>query len=123
MGCGTGSNYRYLGTKLGLRPRWLCVDHDRDVDSRGGLGQRRQGRDVDAARSGYDRLTMPKCLIWGEQDHPFPLAQAARLVEMLPSPVYLEPVPSAAMLVHEEQPGAWLAIVRDFLTSSPARGI
>jgi SAM-dependent methyltransferase len=30
LGCGTGSNYRYLRDKLAGRPRWLCVDHDEE---------------------------------------------------------------------------------------------
>jgi SAM-dependent methyltransferase len=28
LGCGTGSNFRYLAPKVGRRARWLCVDHD-----------------------------------------------------------------------------------------------
>lgn len=72
-------------------------------------------RDSDAALSGYDRLTMPKCLIWGEENQVFPLAQGKRLLEMLPDPVALEPVARAGLLVHEERPEAWIQIVRKFL--------
>lgn len=28
LGCGTGSNFRYLDAKLGGRAHWRCVDHD-----------------------------------------------------------------------------------------------
>jgi SAM-dependent methyltransferase len=28
LGCGTGSNLRYLAPRLGPRQRWLCLDHD-----------------------------------------------------------------------------------------------
>jgi hypothetical protein len=28
LGCGTGSNYRYLSDKLGGAQQWLCLDHD-----------------------------------------------------------------------------------------------
>lgn len=28
LGCGTGSNLRYLSSKLGTGQRWLCIDHD-----------------------------------------------------------------------------------------------
>ncbi len=80
-------------------------------------------RDVDAARSGYDRLTMPKCLIRGEDDNAMPPKQAARLVAMLPEPTHYELVPRAGLLVHEEQPRAWLRIVRDFLASPPAQRV
>ena len=29
LGCGTGSNLRYLAPRIGGAQRWLCVDHDR----------------------------------------------------------------------------------------------
>jgi len=28
LGCGTGSNLRYIGARLPGRQRWICVDHD-----------------------------------------------------------------------------------------------
>lgn len=74
--------------------------------------------DVDRLRPRYERLTMPKCLIWGEQDRFFPLAQGRRLFEMLPGPKRFETVAGAGLFVHEEQPEAWLRIVRSFLAEA-----
>ena len=31
LGCGTGSNVRYLSPKLGAGQRWICLDHDPEV--------------------------------------------------------------------------------------------
>jgi SAM-dependent methyltransferase len=40
LGCGTGSNYRYLGRRLAGPPRWLCLDHDPEmlVRAKGSVG-------------------------------------------------------------------------------------
>ncbi len=73
--------------------------------------------EVDAVGQRYDALRMPKCLIWGEQDRFFPLAQGRRLAGMLPEPTRFESVPGAGLFVHEEQPDAWVRIVRSFLAS------
>jgi pimeloyl-ACP methyl ester carboxylesterase len=78
--------------------------------------------DVDRLRSRYERLTMPKCLIWGERDRFFPLAQGRRLLEMLPGPKRFETVAGTGLFVHEEQPEAWLHVVRSFLAEGAGRG-
>jgi SAM-dependent methyltransferase len=31
LGCGTGSNFRYLAPRLGRGQNWLCVDHDAEL--------------------------------------------------------------------------------------------
>jgi hypothetical protein len=31
LGCGTGSNYRYLNPKLSAGQRWLCIDNEQEV--------------------------------------------------------------------------------------------
>jgi pimeloyl-ACP methyl ester carboxylesterase len=77
--------------------------------------------DVDRLRGGYDRLTMPKCLIWGERDRFFPLAQGQRLFDMLPGPKRFETVAGAGLFVHEERPEEWLRIVRSFLAEGAGR--
>ncbi|HME74066.1 MAG TPA: alpha/beta hydrolase [Myxococcota bacterium] len=74
--------------------------------------------EVDEAGALYGRLTMPKCVIWGEDDRFFPLAQGRRLAGMLPEPTRFEVIPRAGLLVHEERPEAWLRTVRDFLTAA-----
>jgi SAM-dependent methyltransferase len=38
LGCGTGSNFRYLAPRLAAEQRWLCVDNDRSLLDR--LGER-----------------------------------------------------------------------------------
>lgn len=72
-------------------------------------------RDVDAARAGYERLTMPKLLIWGELDQVFPIAEGRRLAQQLPGSTRFETVAEAGLFVHEEAPGAWTKLVRSFL--------
>lgn len=74
--------------------------------------------EVDEARASYDRLRMPKLLIWGEGDRIFPVGEGRRLHEMLPDPKQLVLVPGAGLFVHEEQPAAWLRAVRGFLEAA-----
>jgi len=74
--------------------------------------------EVDEAGTLYGRLNMPKCVIWGEKDRFFPLAQGRRLAGMLPEPKRFQMIPRAGLLVHEERPEAWLQTVRDFLTTA-----
>jgi len=74
--------------------------------------------DVDAARAGYDRLTMPKLLIWGEGDRVFPIAEGRRLAEQLPGPTRFETVTEAGLFVPEEAPGAWTTRVGPFLQAA-----
>lgn len=73
--------------------------------------------EVDAARAGYEKLSMPKLVLWGERDRFFPLAEGRRLAGMLPDPVRFEAIPGAGLFVHEERPEAWLATVRAFLSA------
>ncbi len=74
--------------------------------------------EVDAVGERYHRLRMPKCLIWGEKDRFFPVAEGRKLAQMLPEPTRFELVPDAGLFVHEERPGEWVRIVRSFLASS-----
>lgn len=34
LGCGTGSNLRYLSSKLGVGQHWRCIDHDQNLLAR-----------------------------------------------------------------------------------------
>lgn len=76
--------------------------------------------DVDSARARYDRLAMPKLVIWGERDRIFPLRVGRRLAEMLPDPKRFTAIADAGLFVHEEQPGAWVEAVRSFLEETSA---
>ena len=76
--------------------------------------------DVDSARARYDRLAMPKLVIWGERDRIFPLRVGRRLAEMLPDPKRFAAIGDAGLLVHEERPGAWVETIRSFLQETSA---
>ena len=71
--------------------------------------------EVDSVRARYDRLGMPKLVIWGERDRIFPLRVGRHLAEMLPDPKRFAAIGGAGLFVHEEQPGAWAEAVRSFL--------
>ncbi len=73
--------------------------------------------EIDASRTDYGRLTMPKLLLWGEGDRIFPPSQGRRLADMLPEPVRLETIRTAGLLVHEERPEAWVEKVGAFLAA------
>lgn len=75
--------------------------------------------DVDATQASYGALTMPKYILWGEDDRIFPLAQGWRLRDMLPEPVRFDMFPNAGLLIHEERPEAWAGAVRSFLKYTP----
>jgi pimeloyl-ACP methyl ester carboxylesterase len=74
---------------------------------------------VDALRDSYKGLTLPKYVLWGEDDAVFPLEQGWRLRDMLPGPTRFDMIPRAGMLVHEERPEAWVSAVRSFLKYPP----
>jgi len=78
--------------------------------------------DVDATQVSYGALTMPKYVMWGEDDRIFPLEQGWRLRDMLPEPVRFDMFPNAGLLIHEEQPEAWAGAVRSFLKYATAEG-
>jgi pimeloyl-ACP methyl ester carboxylesterase len=75
--------------------------------------------DVDATQASYGVLTMPKYVMWGEDDRIFPLEQGWRLRDMLPAPVRFDMFPGAGLLIHEERPDAWADAVRSFVRYSP----
>ena len=68
--------------------------------------------DVDATQASYGVLTMPKYVMWGEDDRIFPLEQGWRLKDMLPEPVRFDMFPGAGLLIHEERPDVWAAALR-----------
>jgi pimeloyl-ACP methyl ester carboxylesterase len=74
--------------------------------------------DVDATQASYGVLTMPKYVMWGEDDRIFPLEQGWRLRDMLPAPVRFDMFPGAGLLIHEERPDAWADAVRSFVRYS-----
>ena len=78
--------------------------------------------EVDRLRESYGALTMPKLLLWGEDDRIFPLEQGWRLRDMLPPPVRFDLIPGAGMLIHEERPGAWVGALGSFLKETSAAG-
>ncbi len=75
--------------------------------------------DVDATQASYGLLTMPKYLLWGEDDKIFPLEQGWRFRDMLPEPVRFDMLPGAGLLIHEERPEAWASAVGSFIRYSP----
>ena len=75
--------------------------------------------DVDATQASYGVLTMPKYVMWGEDDRIFPLEQGWRLRDMLPAPVRFDMFPGAGLLIHEERPDTWVDAVRSFVRYSP----
>jgi len=75
--------------------------------------------DADATQASYHLLTMPKYLLWGEDDQIFPLEQGWRLRDMLPEPVRFDMFPGAGLLIHEERPDAWASAVGSFIRYSP----
>ncbi len=75
--------------------------------------------DVDATQASYGALTMPKYVMWGEDDRIFPLAQGWRLRDMLPEPKRFDMFPGAGLLIHEERADAWAGAVRSFIRYAP----
>lgn len=51
-------------------------------------------------------------LIWGEDDTVFPLKDARKMANTLPTLTGLHAIPDAKLLVHEEQPERVLAVIR-----------
>ncbi len=63
----------------------------------------------------YDRLTMPKLVIWSERDYFFPPAWGREMFDRLLEPKRFEVIPDCGVFPHEERPADWLALVQPFL--------
>jgi pimeloyl-ACP methyl ester carboxylesterase len=68
-----------------------------------------------ADRLSHEQLTMPKLVVWGANDHAFPIAWGRELYESLPDPKDFATIAECGGLPHEERPAEWLAAVEPFL--------
>ncbi len=70
---------------------------------------------VDGLAARHREITVPVQLIWGEDDHVFPIERGREIVTQLANCVGLTPIAGAALLPHEEQPKLVMDAVLPFL--------
>ena len=63
----------------------------------------------------HDRLTMPKLVLWGEEDAFVTPERARSFCDSLPDPKSFATIPNCGTLPHEERPEQWLRAVERFL--------
>lgn len=69
---------------------------------------------LDAMADTHAKITAPVSLIWGKDDPWFPLRHARAMVDQFPGGAELVELPGK-LFVHEERPGEWAAIAKQFL--------
>ena len=69
---------------------------------------------VDAFAHDHARIAMPVRLIWGADDHTFPIEYARKMVKQFPD-AHLVEIPGGRLLVHEEKPAEVARSVMEFL--------
>ena len=78
------------------------------------------GQSVSATDRLYLAAQLPTLIVWGEQDTIIPVRHAHAAHEAIPGS-RLEVIPAAGHFPHVETPGAFLAVVLDFIdTTEPA---
>ncbi len=63
----------------------------------------------------HPQLSMPSLLIWGANDPFFPVERARAMTAQFGGPTRFEVVEDAKLLVHEEHPGHFAALMSGFL--------
>ncbi|MEY2933255.1 MAG: hypothetical protein RL033_4004, partial [Pseudomonadota bacterium] len=72
---------------------------------------------VDALHEVHRRIRAPVHLIWGEDDPTFPVRLLDRLARSLPTLASVQRL-RGKLLVHDEQPAAYAAVIRGALGSA-----
>lgn len=78
-------------------------------------------RDLLAATKALQTFGRPVLVVWASEDRIMPLEHGRRLAKIFPNSQLVE-IPDSFTLVPEDQPGLFVACLRDFLSNSQARG-
>ncbi|HMB73932.1 MAG TPA: class I SAM-dependent methyltransferase [Gammaproteobacteria bacterium] len=113
LGCGAGSNFRYLHPRLGPAQRWTCIDNDAALLAaleRSLAGQRSESRTVTLEQADLaEHIEALIAATFERSIHPARLVTASALLDLVSAP-WIESL--AAGLAHARA-ALWLALTYD----------
>lgn len=71
---------------------------------------------LDQFRELHGKLSMPVAFLWGAADPTFPEETARAMASQFPNVACFRSIPQGKLFVHEEQPGAVVELITQFLT-------